>query len=421
MSSGSIVRVMPNNQSSWWKVWNGDNNPSEDRFTENGYVMNIDSWNHALVTWGGPYWAPGSGYLGFGNQRKTFTLPANDALSLIGQLQENFAGHSFNALIAAAELPESLSMVVNTLSTLYQAYQQTKKGDFGGAARTFARAAAGSGAPVVHSKRTGEPYRRKNTAPMKGTDVGDAWLSLSWGWIPMINDIYQAMQAYAKKREQPRVLKTRAKKTSKGIAFINITGGGGLFPANYTCSLAYRVRYVEQGLVAELGLNDPASVIWEKIPFSCVFDYFLPVGDYLAALSFVRSLSYGASSTEFSLVEGQRRSVPCNTVGAYYESPHNSQCSAPGSDPATFIPLRKDQIWGSHSMATTTAKYVWIRRTANATLAVPKPSLKSLEKAFSTAHTANMAALVYGFIAGATGVPSSRLPQNSGGLRNFLN
>lgn len=420
MSAGFIARVMPNNQSSFYKTWNGENNPVDDRFTENSYEMNIDSWSHALVTWSGPYWAPGQGYLGFGNTRHTGIIDSNQALSLIGDLRTNVAGHGFNALIAAAELPESLSMVVNTLSTLYQGYQQTKKGDFGGAARTFSRAISGSGAPVKHSKRTGEPYRRKNTAPMSGTDVSDAWLSLSWGWKPLVNDIYEAMQAYAKKREQPRVLKTRAKRTRKGVVFINTTGGGGLFPANLTCSLAYRVRYVELGLVAELGLNDPASVIWEKIPFSCVFDYFIPVGDYLAALSFVRSLSYSASATEFSLVEGTRRSIPCNTCGAVYEAPHNSQCSAYGDDPATFVPLRKDQIWGSHSMATSVAKYVWVRRTANATLAVPKPSLKSLEQAFSLNHTANMAALVYGFIAGATGPSSSRLPQNSGGLRKFL-
>lgn len=419
MSSRNIARVLPNNQGAFYLVSGGDDNAAYDRTTENGYVMNTDMWLHALVTWAGPYWAPGQGYLGFGNTRKTGSITGNDALSLIGDLQERVNGHSWNALVSAAELPESLGHVLSVMSTLYEGYKQTKRGQFGDAARTFARAATGSGASIGHNKR-GEIARRVNKAPLAGTDVADAWLSLSWGWLPMINDIYQAMQAYAKKREQPRLLKVRVKKTRKEVVYINVTGGGGLFPAPMRYSLEYRVRYFELGLVAELGLNDPLTVIWEKIPFSCVFDYFIPVGDYLAARSFIQSLSYSASSTEFSIVEGVRNSVPCNTCGAAYEAPHNSQCSAHGSDPATFKPLRKDQIWGSHSMATTIAKYVWMRRTGVATIAVPSPSLKTLEKSFSTAHNANMAALVYGFIAGAQGPSSSSLPQNSGGLRRFL-
>lgn len=419
MTVGSKSRVLAGNQGSFSKNWNGDDNPSGDRKTENGYLMEIHEWQHDLIHC---WWYNGtfawSAYTGYGVVPRYINMDPNVQLQLIGDIGEHVRGHSFNAAITLAEASESLGMVLKTTVAFYDAYKYAKRGDFENSYRSLARAAAGT---TRSGKKWEAVPRRRNKTPAGVNDVADFWLSMQWGWLPLLNDIYQGMQAIAKgSPDLQREYKVRKRKTTKGIVDVDVSSGGNTVDSPARASLEYRVVYKELKLLDSLGLTDPASVIWEKIPFSCVVDWFIPIGSYFEARSFVNSLSYGASSTEFWLTEGNKSTPPCNTSGAIYHPPHDSYCSAYGEGPG-FVPLKPNQVLTTHTTGQTRWKFLKLRRTGACSLSVPLPGLKALEKAFSTHHQATLAALFTSFYNSAqTTNFGSSLPRNSRGLKDFF-
>lgn len=381
---------------------------TRSEYANPGYsTTGVNGYPSSAYSWRGHTWT-----------KRTITLSSNDILSLIGKLQESVQDHSFNALVSMAELPETLGAVVKSAKNFYDAYRDVSKGNFGDAARSLSRVVSGSNNRVP---RPGGRRGPKNRPDASVTDVADTWLSLKWGWLPLLNDIHEAMNAYDANRNPQRTYRTRVRKTCKALLNINDqgegSGQGGPFYANAHGSTEYRVVYKELNVLDSLGLTNPAAVVWEKIPFSCVLDWFIPIGDYFAARGFLNTLSYQASRTMFSRCEGVRHSEPCNTgYRQAYKFPHNTGCSGISS------PKNQTDIQSVHSRASTWCKHVWMTRSANIALSAPKPSMKALEKAFSTDHMATLGALFTSIASGGSSGSTigSRMPHNSRGLRDFF-
>lgn len=120
---------------------------------------------------------------------------------------------------------------------------------------------------------------RKPDKPAK--DLADLWLEYSFGWSPLLSDVFNASKAMAHKPKE---------KQYHGIGTEDISLRDGT-------SLNVEIQgtaYVRQGgkvtltnpnwfALQQLGLANPALVGWEIIPYSFLVDWVADVGSFLGS------------------------------------------------------------------------------------------------------------------------------------------
>nr|APG77269.1 hypothetical protein [Wenling levi-like virus 4] len=201
---------------------------------------------------------------------KSMQLSINQRLSLINSLADNIRGHQFNLAVAAGEGRETISLVAATIGNFAKSIKSLKKGDAGTALRHLGLVSTGN-------------------SKGKSIDTGDiakTWLSIQYGWKPLLNDIYESANAFEKLSSAPRQHTYRAS-TKQVFSFDSSSS-----VPNWSCAsngyLGKRLKitlYEEMSSARSLGLLDPLSLAWELTPFSFVADWFIPIGSYFEALS----------------------------------------------------------------------------------------------------------------------------------------
>ncbi len=166
-----------------------------------------------------------------------------------------------------AEYRQSMGMMVNRIGTLYQFSRAVRRFDFQRAARILGDS--------VHPKGVS---MRKSFA--------NNWLEYSFGWKPLIQDIYSAVDHF----QSP--IKTLRPKGTANDTLSTSTLSGTKSSGSYTERIVFGKLYCKMGceitvtnpnlyLANSLGLVNPATVVWELIPFSFVVDWFANVGEFL--------------------------------------------------------------------------------------------------------------------------------------------
>ena len=269
-------------------------------------------------------------------------LSTNDELTLLSRLSEAVKGHSFNLAVAAAEGKKTVSMVSDALQSIGGAVLDLKRGRFESAARRFG----------VNPR----PSR------LSHKDVAGRWLELQYGWLPLLNDVYEASKAYEVLTKQPRKNLIRVNYTRR------FTHNSSESTLNWSCEgLAMAGKQIIYEMTEQmsagrsLGLTDPLSVAWELMPYSFVVDWFIPIGTYLENLNTIPSLRGRFLTTSLRKFSGSAVSV--NPTFNW-----------------TVIP-------------TTHVSQVYLDRTVSSSLTVPKPSFKSFEDAMSPKRIWNAIAL----------------------------
>jgi hypothetical protein len=128
-------------------------------------------------------------------------------------------------------------------------------------------------------------------------------------------------------------------------------------------------RLSEVDTVKLVGLLDPASVAWELLPYSFVVDWFIPIGQYLAARALPNALTGVFVTTKTRLVECHVTGLADSDNGIV----KNVYMAPPGRTDATDLT---------------------VTRTVSTTLTVPLPTWKTLDKVASWQHAANAVALL---------------------------
>lgn len=204
------------------------------------------------------------------NNFTAVTLPdpwtPNDTNALINKLYGEVKGGSFNAAVFAAQLNETCDGIGSAALRLGKAWRQARKGRFAEASITLTGKARG-------------PSKK----------VATNWLELQYGWLPLLGDVHDAVQLLANRLYSPRlpVIRVSARKKVEDIGEYSVF--------RFTRRTIHRERYLfqptaELTTAQVLGLNNPAEVFWEKLPYSFVLDWFLPVGPWLEAMSAARTL-----------------------------------------------------------------------------------------------------------------------------------
>lgn len=124
------------------------------------------------------------------------------------------------------------------------------------------------------------------------SSIGKAWLSMQYMWLPAVQDIYNLSLAAAGQLTRNGFYISASATSQQGFPKIDIDSGGYVYN-NVTVGgqLEYAVKmgglfkvnpYFD--LLARLTSLDPLVLLWNRLPYSFVVDWFYNVGGYLGQL-----------------------------------------------------------------------------------------------------------------------------------------
>lgn len=195
------------------------------------------------------------------------SIPTSKINRALAKILDQVKDHSFNLAVSSSQLHLTADMVVSNLGKLGRAIQGIRHGDFAMAAHQL------SAQPRV--------------SQAKPSDIAGRWLELQYGWLPLLQDVHGAMEAYHAVTKGPRWFSAYSSAREEFVVdFGTIAGSlcGASIPGFRSVRYLFRQREPLSTL-RSLGLLDPLSVVWENVPYSFVVDWFLPIGQYLSNLN----------------------------------------------------------------------------------------------------------------------------------------
>lgn len=349
-----------------YKQWSGTNDPSHT--IEQSYRM--DSLSVSFVEChylGTPVTFVARGLPDFTTFKGLNTsIGGNTALLALSRLNAQIKGHSFNAAAAFADVEKTGELLANACINAIEAYNALKRRDYVDFVRRLPQ--------VVKGDPKGSGLARE----MKRGDIPSIWLAAQYGWRPLISDISDAFDAFTALRQKTRRVKFKA--SAKGEPYkvsLGYSGIGGPY-TTVTEKVAYRLELKENLTTAQsLGLVPLGlfTVAWERVPFSFVLDWFIPIGSTIEQYAFFSSLTYSLSKTSFRSHSG-----------------FNDKLVATGT-PST------DKYW---SLGSSTVTGVNLLREINQNIGLIAPNFKSLGKALTSTHLLNAAALIWSALEGSS-------------------
>lgn len=324
-----------------------DRPPKRARRDEHAYSMTLESSFNPLFKYGSP--GPTAPTLttswegAVGLYVVSIPWVSNDDIALLNKLREKVAGSDFNAAVSLAEAHQSLVLIATGAQRIAGAIKAVKRGDF----RAASKALSGPG--------NGRKIVARN------------WLELQYGVKPLLNDVYNAAQSLAHFTGTPVRMTHTVYRSVRGTVTTQSQSTVRWSTASASKAVKIKAIISEVNIPSLFGLTDPASVLWEKLPYSFVVDWFVPIGNYLAARGLAQSIT-GTFVT--STITRMQCANPART--AFGESV---------------------QQW-TDEYKSTRYRTVQLDRTISTTLSVKMPGIKPLSKWASWTHAANAVALL---------------------------
>jgi len=129
---------------------------------------------------------------------------------------------------------------------------------------------------------------RGNIARKLASEAGGAQLEKSFGWVPLMSDMYKAARLIDRPI-RPKTVRGRASdfldKSSVTYQFgypIKLSSGG---PSKVQIIADVSVNNPNLALANHLGLVNPLSIAWELVPWSFAVDWFVDFGSWLEQFS----------------------------------------------------------------------------------------------------------------------------------------
>lgn len=156
---------------------------------------------------------------------------------------------------------------------------------------------------VVKALKT-EPVRTRKIV-LGRKDVSGRWLELQYGWLPLLHDMEDGAKYLAEALHgTPPPSSIKARRNSGGALVKKWTYGDLAYLSyGYTTYIwkLQAVLFYDQSMNSTRyipGLYELVEVAWEVIPYSFVFDWVVPIGDYLAAMKTANDLKGRVVYTE---------------------------------------------------------------------------------------------------------------------------
>ncbi len=264
-----------------------------------------------------------------------------------------------NVPLAYAEANQTARLVSDTANRIARGISDTLRGKYADAAREL-----------------GIMPRRRNAKKRPPRWVAHKrWLEMQYGWKPLLHDVYGAMEELAEKtnRDPNRFCRRVSAQVKSETRTERIIGSG---PTAYSvtdiklniCRIILLVKQVNLTLAnaAQQGWSNPMELAWERVPFSFVAAWFVPIGGWLSSLD---------ATLGYELHFGCRSEIAeCKTVEPRWVG---------GS---TFL-------YGTMRHGSGGRKYVFQRTPLNS---FPTSTLPRLKNPVSMSHVTSALALLWG-------------------------
>lgn len=156
---------------------------------------------------------------------------------------------------------------------------------------------------------------KNQTGHGKRDNIPNSWLELQYGWKPLMQDVHGAVSALNGRERDGDAYRATVKAAlrEKGTRTVQLNGPPYCMysvPLTYEYGTAVRLDYVLENpllaTLAQLGITNPAELVWELVPYSFVIDWFTPVGNYLSSLDAALGWSLkGGSRTDWARHQGE--------------------------------------------------------------------------------------------------------------------
>lgn len=237
--------------------------------------------------------------------------------------------------VTAAEFGKTAQHLAHTATRVYQGLSALRSGRFGDFAKAigmtytsrdvqfynkrYNRARSRDAKEKIYTSRKMVLERGRSRV----TDlVCDTWLEYSYGWKPLLSDLYSHTEAFASMMVEAgnSWRYATAKATHSRETFKNTVSGQTLIRDKkiskkfMAMGVRYRIPTGALNITTAFGLQNPLVVAWELVPFSFVVDWFLPIGNALSALTAFSGLEFhsGWKSTKH-IRENTRELLPAPT------------------------------------------------------------------------------------------------------------
>lgn len=192
---------------------------------------------------------------------------------LDGRLRARIKDDNLNMAQSVAEYRQAASMFANAASSVYRTFRSLR-----------------SGSAIADIAR----YMRRRDRDIPG-DIANRWLEYQYGFKPLMSDIYGVADELQKSMsgEYYRYVNTHSDEFYEGrSAQTCALDGVNLFPyqritqkrVRKIVRARYRITVAGLKQLSQIGITNPALLAWELIPFSFVFDWMIPVGNFLSSL-----------------------------------------------------------------------------------------------------------------------------------------
>jgi len=252
-------------------------------------------------------------------QTPTATFNAGARAKAISQLISR-VGSSGGLAVDLAEYGQTTRMIGTNCTRLAGAALALKHGNVGLCLSKLGWTPKGKRLPS--SPKETDPYKR----------LANHWLEYVYGWKPLIQDIHSSVEALETFLERnPWVLSVESSGQDKQrVALqvpINVGSAGQPAGLNGTITpsfcgseshftksrcrfkIAYsRDEHVKK-LISDLGLNNPADLAWEILPWSFVIDWFYPIGPWLESLTAYDGLKFHHGTESHLTTETSNQSI----------------------------------------------------------------------------------------------------------------
>jgi hypothetical protein len=202
--------------------------------------------------------------------------------------------------VSLAESRQSLGMVTNRLLQLARFTNSLRKGRFRDAAvalgvqdspqwkRLNRSLGKNSLKYRTLSKIRNLPDSRPGVLRKGSKHFANNFLEFHFGWKPAIQDIYDTLEVLEKPVKGAMIkASAKLKLPARSKEVINTSSDSGYrqtdqtWAQTVTLQAEVAVSNANFASLQQVGLINPATVIWETIPFSFVLDWFVNVGDFL--------------------------------------------------------------------------------------------------------------------------------------------
>lgn len=264
-------------------IWNNYGGTTQNRYDY--YSEEIPGWSvNGLTEW--------STYLRYGAWNMTgVTPPENMRARVDTEILNKLSSGNLNLGVAIAESRETVSMLSQNVISLVRAYSAARRGNW---KQVFTQLGIGK-------------HR------FKAKDVSSRWLEISFGWKPLISDIHAAYELLSVKLTERMPMRAVRSVTSSESWDNTATDSSTLLKKRYytetvsrKATLWYYINDSRLAWASSLGLLNPAVIVWEKVPFSFLVDWIIPVGNMLEACTNALGLTFiSGSYTDKSTASGK--------------------------------------------------------------------------------------------------------------------